>query len=349
MTRHHAARTRCRTLLSALGVATLSACAPVHAPPGELTPVAARVTNATAAADLATLQRWADRLAAARAAKSTAAEPTSALVAAEGDAWLAYVRERYGVARRDADVDLAFAEARRRIEALEQGPEAVRAMARAGPREAELLERVQLASAPACRVSGPTARLHELAALVDALDAVSAPRADSAVAVLTASGTHASSAPTVDTLRAPVPGALAAPPSQPASAPMPTPVSYVRTVHFAFDSDRLSAASRTVLDSVAQLAGAAHVVRLEIHGHTDPLGNARYNQALAHRRAERVAAYLRSRGLDQPVVVRAFGSSQPATNERTHAGNARNRRVEITIVTRDGTTSPSSTAERHPY
>jgi outer membrane protein OmpA-like peptidoglycan-associated protein len=191
--------------------------------------------------------------------------------------------------------------------------------------------------------------MRTLVALLDAHPAPEAPRV--ALPAMVASAPAPDAPPSSDAELAVVTDSLP-PPTEarteaPAADSAPAPI--VRMVHFALNSDRLTMANRAVLDTVAKLATTAHAVRLEIRGHTDPLGSARYNQELARRRADRVAAYLRSRGLTQPLVVRAFGSSQPATAERTRAGNARNRRVEITIATPEGTTSPSSTAERRPH
>ena len=44
-----------------------------------------------------------------------------------------------------------------------------------------------------------------------------------------------------------------------------------------------------------------------IEGHADARGSAAYNDDLSRRRAQTVAAYLRQRGVDTPVTVRALG------------------------------------------
>ena len=74
-------------------------------------------------------------------------------------------------------------------------------------------------------------------------------------------------------------------------------------------------------------------VRLEVAGHTDSSGSAQYNQELSERRANSVAAYLRSRKVqgDRLIVV-GGGEAYPVASNDTPAGRQLNRRVEITIV-----------------
>ena len=117
-----------------------------------------------------------------------------------------------------------------------------------------------------------------------------------------------------------------------AVAPASTDKSVI--VYFAFDSARLSAAGRAVLD--AWLAGERKESRIVIFGHADRLGPASYNRALSRRRAETVRAYLVGKGVDASrIEIIAMGESQPVkhckggANPRTIACLAPNRRVEI--------------------
>ncbi len=67
-------------------------------------------------------------------------------------------------------------------------------------------------------------------------------------------------------------------------------------------------------------------------GHTDSTGSADYNQALSERRANSVAAVLRSGGV-APARVRAIGvgENEPIATNQTPEGRAQNRRVDIKI------------------
>jgi hypothetical protein len=76
------------------------------------------------------------------------------------------------------------------------------------------------------------------------------------------------------------------------------------------------------------------VIRLV--GHTDDSGPERYNVGLGDRRAEAVAAelikiYPRS-GRVRIELIRSPGEGKPTADNRTSQGRARNRRVEIFIV-----------------
>jgi outer membrane protein OmpA-like peptidoglycan-associated protein len=74
---------------------------------------------------------------------------------------------------------------------------------------------------------------------------------------------------------------------------------------------------------------------VEVHGHTDNVGDAGANQQLSEDRAIAVKQWLerRSAATFPPGRVRVFahGSTQPVESNRTDAGRAANRRVEIVI------------------
>ncbi len=73
-----------------------------------------------------------------------------------------------------------------------------------------------------------------------------------------------------------------------------------------------------------------------VAGHTDNVGNERSNYDLSKRRAEGVAAYVTAAGKVDPsrIVVVGYGESAPVADNRSEAGRAKNRRVEI-LVYRD--------------
>ncbi|HEV3052178.1 MAG TPA: OmpA family protein, partial [Longimicrobium sp.] len=74
---------------------------------------------------------------------------------------------------------------------------------------------------------------------------------------------------------------------------------------------------------------------VEVHGHTDNVGDPAGNQQLSEDRAIAVKQWLerRSAATFPPGRVRVFahGSTQPVESNRTDAGRAANRRVEIVI------------------
>ncbi len=104
-------------------------------------------------------------------------------------------------------------------------------------------------------------------------------------------------------------------------------------VTFAVNSGDLNAGFYPVLDSVGLVLKEFDNTFVEVAGHTDSTGAEQYNQALSERRAESVAAYLKSRPMraDRLVTVGA-GENHPVADNSTANGRAANRRVEITIV-----------------
>lgn len=88
-----------------------------------------------------------------------------------------------------------------------------------------------------------------------------------------------------------------------------------------------------VLDSVAQVLYKYTDTRLRVTGHTDSTGGADYNYNLSNRRAQSVANYLASRGVDQGrLISQGMGPDQPIASNANDSGRAQNRRVELQIM-----------------
>ena len=71
-------------------------------------------------------------------------------------------------------------------------------------------------------------------------------------------------------------------------------------------------------------------IDLQVEGHTDWLAKEAYNQSLSVRRAEAVANYLVSKGIDRDrLSTIGYGELRPISNNDTEEGRALNRRSEI--------------------
>ena len=145
-------------------------------------------------------------------------------------------------------------------------------------------------------------------------------------------------APAPAPARAPAPAAAPAPAPKaaPARAPAPaaaTKVTYAADAFFDFDKSVLKAEGKAKLDD---LVGKVKGINLEVIiavGHTDSVGTDAYNQKLSVRRADAVKAYLVSKGIEKNrVYTEGKGEKQPVADNKTSAGRAKNRRVEIEVV-----------------
>ena len=104
------------------------------------------------------------------------------------------------------------------------------------------------------------------------------------------------------------------------------------SVTFDLDSATLTASAIENLDqfAIALKDPLFATVALSIDGHTDARGSDPYNMSLSERRAQAVADYLGSKGIDiTKFVVRGFGRSQPLTADPFDPAN---RRVEAHLA-----------------
>lgn len=103
-------------------------------------------------------------------------------------------------------------------------------------------------------------------------------------------------------------------------------------VTFATDRDQVIPPFYPTLDSVALVLRKFDKTLIDVDGHTDSVGNAGYNMDLSNRRANSVANYLASRGVDQRrMSAMGYGLERPIASNATEMGRAQNRRVEIAI------------------
>lgn len=94
---------------------------------------------------------------------------------------------------------------------------------------------------------------------------------------------------------------------------------------FASDSAKLTADGRRRLEDFFRSAGAFGYA---IYGHTDARGSSDYNMKLSERRAAAVGDVARSVGASVERQI-GYGEQEPLATNKTSAGRAQNRRVEI--------------------
>jgi peptidoglycan-associated lipoprotein len=107
------------------------------------------------------------------------------------------------------------------------------------------------------------------------------------------------------------------------------------TVYFAFDSSVIPGAERGKLQQVSDWLKANPGHSLFLAGHADKRGTPEYNRALGERRALAVREYLVGLGLPAAALfTNSYGSDRPAVQGDTEDAYAKNRRVEIGVITR---------------
>ena len=105
-----------------------------------------------------------------------------------------------------------------------------------------------------------------------------------------------------------------------------------RNIFFATGSAKLLAKSYPSLDNVVKILQDNPSYKVDIEGHTDTTGTAEKNHVLSHDRANSVKAYLISKGIDESRISSAgFGFDRPIATNKTAAGRAKNRRVEMKL------------------
>jgi OOP family OmpA-OmpF porin len=106
-------------------------------------------------------------------------------------------------------------------------------------------------------------------------------------------------------------------------------------INFVTGSDKVTPESEATLAELEDALVVAGGTRVEIHGHTDAVGNADANFDLSKRRAAAVSAWLKDHAPAsfpaERVAVFGHGSEQPVASNANASGQAKNRRVEIVL------------------
>ena len=105
----------------------------------------------------------------------------------------------------------------------------------------------------------------------------------------------------------------------------------VHEIHFGFNSAEILPGSETVLNQIAKLLRDNPKLELVIEGHTDNVGDAKFNLELSRKRAEAVKRWLvDKKGIAEVRLTTAgYGLIRPIADNGTEEGRAQNRRVEL--------------------
>jgi len=124
------------------------------------------------------------------------------------------------------------------------------------------------------------------------------------------------------------------------------------SVKFGFNRDSLTPQAKEALDQLAGSLATTKGYILALEGGTDSVGSEDYNYGLSQRRANSVIQYLASK-YNVPahkIYVIGLGKDKPVENNKTKAGRADNRRVDVRLMTNTtgDTTKPATTTGANP-
>jgi len=102
-----------------------------------------------------------------------------------------------------------------------------------------------------------------------------------------------------------------------------------------FDTDKfdLKSESTAELEKLFGLLNKNPKMKIEICGHTDNIGDDKYNQTLSENRAKAVYEYLVTHGIaKERLTYKGYGETVPIDTNNTEEGRANNRRTEFKVM-----------------
>src|ERR1035437_3684040 len=109
-------------------------------------------------------------------------------------------------------------------------------------------------------------------------------------------------------------------------------------VHFGFNKDNLTKEAKEAIDQLATSVATTKGYIITVEGATDSVGSSEYNYNLSQRRANAVIQYLAAEKSVPAYKVYpiGLGKDKPVETNKTSDGRAKNRRVDIRLMTNTG-------------
>lgn len=105
-------------------------------------------------------------------------------------------------------------------------------------------------------------------------------------------------------------------------------------LEFVYDKSIIVEDSYVPLQALTNILLVRDDVKIQLDGHTDGDGTEAYNMKLSKDRVEAVKRFLVANGIDESRIKTDYhGESKPIASNDTEEGKARNRRVEMKIIT----------------
>jgi OOP family OmpA-OmpF porin len=121
-------------------------------------------------------------------------------------------------------------------------------------------------------------------------------------------------------------------------------------VHFGFNRDNLTKTAQEALDQLSTDVASAKGYIITVEGGTDSVGSADYNYALSERRADAVIQYLASKHSipAHKIYLIGLGKDKPVESNKTADGRAKNRRVDVRLMTNSTDATPTQPTAAAP-
>lgn len=110
----------------------------------------------------------------------------------------------------------------------------------------------------------------------------------------------------------------------------PPPAHFI--LYFEYESANLTGKSKALFSKVQQTIKERAPIDISVVGHTDTMGDSKYNYRLSFQRARTVADLLISSGVDPAILdITSHGEDNPLIPTGDQVHEPRNRRVEVTV------------------
>lgn len=107
----------------------------------------------------------------------------------------------------------------------------------------------------------------------------------------------------------------------------------LKNVDFASGKTSLDVKSKKELDKLVDFLKHNPDRHIVVSGHTDNIGSKVSNQRISQKRAEAVASYLESRGIDKERIrAYGYGEEYPLNDNSTPEKRKENRRIEVALI-----------------
>lgn len=121
------------------------------------------------------------------------------------------------------------------------------------------------------------------------------------------------------------------------------------SVHFAFNKADLTTKAKSALDQLVAEIPNTKGYLVVVEGDTDSVGPATYNYKLSERRADAVVQYLSSKSVPaHKIYIIGLGKDKYVADNKTSSGRAKNRRVDVRLMTNTQQETPASAQSTAP-